>query len=197
MDHLSARWKREMNMDTDTVPPLPLNLTTCCDISPTRYSLKANGPKGGEREKGRRDAQVAGSEIKTVRRYATRGIINFTQRARADGSKRPVSSYGYLLASLPSPPSLPAASLLLHLLHLLPSHVQNACTRLLVYSRDISHYQGEPTAVVMEWGEERERETRTFLSLSLSFFLFIRPVRCGTRTRVQLECTSYPHRCAK
>lgn len=63
---------------------------------------------------------------------------------------------------------------------LLPSrvHVRNACTRLLVYSRDISHYQGEPTAVVTERGLERERDrgrkkeraTRAFLSFI--FFSF-------------------------
>jgi len=50
-------------------------------------------------------------------------------------------SYGYLLASL---------------LSYRISHVRNACARLLVYLRDISHYQGEPSVDHREEGRARE-----------------------------------------
>lgn len=75
-------------------------------------------------------------------------------------------SYGYLLASLPSYRN---------------SHVQNACARLLVYLRDISHYQGEPSVNHRDEGGagEGERTERLF------FFLFIRSRCVGT------------HRCAR
>jgi len=72
---------------------------------------------------------------------ATRGIINFTMPDCAYGSRRQMFSYGYLLASL---------------LSYRISHVRNACARLLVYLRDISHYQGEPSVDHREEGRARE-----------------------------------------
>jgi len=84
-------------------------------------------------------------------KMATCGIINFTTPDRACGSRRRVFSYGYPLVSLPSYRN---------------SHVWNTyktrATRLFVYLRDISHYQGEPTTGMKEREKERERRAYFF-----------------------------------
>lgn len=104
----------------------------------------------------------------------TRGIINFTMpgvcttRMGADGECLVTDTHW---------PHFPPTVLSRM------RHVRNACMCLLVYLRDISHYQGEPTVDHRDEGGEGEREENG--ALIFFFFLSGRCVGAHRRTRTR------------